>query len=215
MLRSHVTSQAVGVVTGIQEKFSFKGVAIAAIGTASIEDGLGAGATFGAVYNNSGLLADGAFGIATAPLAALRLGNVGRIGALGDDFVGVAGGRMRDYRVEGSTNQRLDLDTVGNVTLRDTEAVVWINFGQEARALDFLNRRIGQGLPDATIRSFDVDAGLVQRLRSSAVPKGLAKELPSAPIRSADPFPDQFGLRLDQFNDLRRSIIQGTGRVGP
>jgi hypothetical protein len=120
---------------------------------------------------------------------------------------------VRAFRVEGTPNSRFAVDDFGNVSLTGGDQTIWLNFGQESRAADFLTRRIDQGLPGANLKSFDVDKTFVEMLRKEAVPEGRAKFSPTKPIQSADPFPDQFGVRPEQFNDLMRAIRQGSGAI--
>lgn len=88
-----------------------------------------------------------------------------------------------------------------------------MNVGQEGRARAFLSKRVEQGHTRDVIKVFEVRAELVASLRSTAVPEQLARQFPDAPIRVDMATPDQFGLRPEQFPDLLRSIVQGTGRT--
>lgn len=121
------------------------------------------------------------------------------------------------YRVEGNIapNHRLLINEAGDVSLvPGNENVIWLNFGQESRAMSYLQRKIDAGLPGAQLKSFEFDASLVERLRVNAVPERLARLNPDRPIISADPYPDQFGLPRSYFEDLMNSIRPGTGKNG-
>lgn len=68
-------------------------------------------------------------------------------------------------------------------------------------------------LEGAVIKSFDVPTSYLARLRGMAVPEKMARQFPESPLISRDPFPDQFGLRAQQFGELLQNIIPGSGRV--
>ena len=116
------------------------------------------------------------------------------------------------YRVEGAPNTRLCIDPCGNVSIQGN-GMLWLNFGNQARAQSFLAQRIGQGMEGAVIKSFEVPTSYVARLRGMAVPESGAKQFPGSPLISRDPYPDQFGLRAQQFDELLQNIIPGSGRV--
>lgn len=121
------------------------------------------------------------------------------------------------YRVEGNIapNHRLLISETGEASIvPGNDNVIWLNFGQESRAMSYLQRKIDAGLPGAQLKSFEVDAALVERLRVDAVPERLARMNPNKPIISADPYPDQFGLPKSYFEDLLNSVKPGTGKNG-
>lgn len=120
--------------------------------------------------------------------------------------------RVTVFRVEGAPNARFAIDDVGNVALEPGNKTVWLNFGQEGRAMSYLDRKVADGLPGAQLKSFEIDARFLDEIRSTAVPESLARRNPGAPIISRDPYPDQFGLRPDQFQRLMESVFQGTGK---
>jgi hypothetical protein len=121
---------------------------------------------------------------------------------------------VRVFRVEGTPNTRILLGEGGAVGIVEDGTTLWLNFGSKARAEQYLSQKIAKGLPDATVKSFDVPKSLLDDIRASAVPESMAKQFPNRPIISRDPAPDQFGLRPDQIKELLDRIIQGTGREG-
>ncbi|MBN7836300.1 putative Ig domain-containing protein [Stenotrophomonas maltophilia] len=121
------------------------------------------------------------------------------------------------YRVEGSIhpNHRILIDEAGGVSLvPNNDKVIWLNFGQEARAQEYLQRKISDGLPGADLKTFEVDTRLLLKIRDEAVPERLARLNPTKPIVSRDPAPDQFGIPKSYFEEMLRSIKQGTGKNG-
>ena len=120
--------------------------------------------------------------------------------------------RVTVFRVEGAPNARFAIDDMGNVALEPGNKTVWLNFGQEGRAMSYLDRKVADGLPGTQLKSFEIDARFLDEIRSTAVPESLARRNPGAPILSRDPYPDQFGLRPDQFQRLMESVFQGTGK---
>jgi filamentous hemagglutinin len=121
---------------------------------------------------------------------------------------------VRVFRVEGTPNTRILLGEGGAVGIVEDGTTLWLNFGSKARAEQYLSQKIAKGLPDATVKSFDVPKSLLDDIRASAVPESMAKQFPNRPIISRDPAPNQFGLRPDQIKELLDRIIQGTGREG-
>jgi hypothetical protein len=64
------------------------------------------------------------------------------------------------------------------------------------------------------LKSFEVDGQYVLKLRQDAVPERLARQYPDRPIVSRDPFPDQFAVPKNYFDDLMNSITKGSGKRG-
>lgn len=92
--------------------------------------------------------------------------------------------------------------------------MLFLNFGNLARAEEFLAKRLSQGMSDAQIKAFDVSQKFLDNLRSTAVPESLAKYYPYAPIKvDLSKAADQFGLRKEQIEALMREIVQGSGRI--
>jgi len=119
---------------------------------------------------------------------------------------------VRVFRVEGTPNTRIIIGTTGQVAIEGTQTL-FLNFGSRARAERFLNQRLAQGMPGASIRSFVVPQSFLDDLRNAAVPERLARQFPDRPIVvDVTKAPDQYGLKPEQVDELRRVIIQGTGR---
>jgi YD repeat-containing protein len=123
------------------------------------------------------------------------------------------------YRVEGAGNQRIVVGGNGSVNVPEvltrsgSERNLFLNFGDEARAQEFLQQRLAQ-FPDSTIKTFEVPQSFVDELRSSAVPEADRSLFPDRPV-IADPTKavDQFGLSKQQIEQLRRAIVQGSGNA--
>ena len=127
------------------------------------------------------------------------------------------GGTTKTYRVEGKGNERVLIDEDGNVTIpevmtqKGAERNLYLNFGDEARAQEFLEQRLAQ-FPDNQIKSFDVPNSFVDELRSEAVSEAKRAANPLKPV-IADPTKaaDQFGLPAEWIERLRQVIVQGSG----
>ena len=124
-------------------------------------------------------------------------------------------GTVTTFRVEGKPNQRIMIDETGDVSLvPDNSSVIWLNFGQDGRSVSYLQAKIAKGLPGAEIKSFDVDSAFLAKVRAEAVPEKFARQYPGRPIISSDPYPNQFGLPKEYFDDLLNSIVKGSGKNG-
>jgi len=121
--------------------------------------------------------------------------------------------RTTVYRVEGLPNTRILLGEGGQVSVQGDQ-MLFVNFGDKARAEQFLATRLQQGMPGAQIKSFEVPRSLLDDLRASAVPESMATQFPGRPLL-VDPTKaaDQFGLRLQQIETLQEAIIQGSGKA--
>ncbi|WP_165359304.1 hemagglutinin repeat-containing protein [Achromobacter agilis] len=151
--------------------------------------------------------------------AAAAIGAVGSIrSGKGKVYEGASGQgakeAVRVFRVEGAPNTRILLGEGGTVGVLENGSTLWLNFGSRARAEEYLGQKVVKGLPEATVKSFEVPKSLLDDIRASAVPESMAKQFPDRPIISRDPAPDQFGLRQDQIKELLEKVIQGTGREG-
>ncbi|MXN87384.1 hypothetical protein GR165_36325 [Burkholderia sp. 4812] len=119
------------------------------------------------------------------------------------------------YRIEGAPNKRIEIGESGRVSLvPDKDSVIWLNFGQTGRATLYYHTKVEKGLPEATFKSFEVESRFVDKVRVDAVPERFSRQYPDKPIISRDPYPDQFGLPKAYFDELMKSIVQGTGRNG-
>lgn len=119
------------------------------------------------------------------------------------------------YRVEGSSNARLIVGKGGKVGIVDNDNVLFLTFGNKSRAMDFLGKRVAQGLDGAGVKQFRVSREFVDRLRFSAVPEREAAAYPNSPIQvDVRRTFDSFGLRPSQVRDLIDEIIPGSGKAG-
>jgi hypothetical protein len=141
-------------------------------------------------------------------------------GAPGLKFGPAAEGKtVTVFRVEGAGNQRLFIDADGNVAIpevlankgRGAERNLYLNFGDGARAQEFLQQRLQQ-FRDNTIKTFQVPKSFADELRATAVKEVDRPFNPSSPV-IADPTKaaNQYGLSQQQIQQLRNAIIPGTG----
>lgn len=125
-----------------------------------------------------------------------------------------ASGPVTVYRVEGFANQRLSISESGNVSIQGN-GMLFLNFGDTARAQSYLQTKIADGLNGAQIKSFQVNRSFLDQLRRSAVPESQKVLYPNSPLRvDINQAPNQFGLRRPSFSDLQRNILPGSGRSG-
>jgi len=116
------------------------------------------------------------------------------------------------YRVEGMPNARIIIGPQGEVAIQG-QKTLFMNFGSQVRAQEFLARRVQQGMPGATIKSFEVPQSFLTEMQQLAVPESMAGFYPGRPIIvDVTKAPNQFGLRADQIEALQRAVIQGSGR---
>ncbi len=119
----------------------------------------------------------------------------------GDDLV-------RVFRVEGFGNQRL-VTAPGQPLGVQGNQMLFLNFGNEARALQLLERRLGQGFSDTVIKWFHLPRSAVDDLTRGAVPESLAHSFPNAPIIvDTSKAAGQYGLRVPQI-ELLRALLRG------
>ena len=119
------------------------------------------------------------------------------------------------YRVEGKGNERVLISDDGEVEIpivrskkgKGQERNLYLNCGDEKRAKQFLEQRRKQ-FEDNEIKSFDVDADLIENLRQLAVKEQDRSQYPDKPV-IADPTKasDQFGLGQKQIEALRKAIL--------
>jgi hypothetical protein len=118
------------------------------------------------------------------------------------------------FRVEGTSNARINIGPGGQVGIPDTSRTLFLNFGQPDRANAFFQQRLRQGLPGTRIMSFKVNRSFLDQLRQSAVEEAEARSFPNNPfIVDATKASDQFGLRTPQIYGLLKNIRQGSGKV--
>lgn len=134
---------------------------------------------------------------------------------LGDKCVNAPKKTVRVFRVEGTPNARVAIGEGGTVAIADGDKMLFLNFGDKARAEAFLAKLMEQGMTGASAKSFEVPKSFVDELRASAVPEALAGQNPGKPIIvDALKAADQFGLRAEQIEGLKKAIIQGSGKMG-
>ncbi|MGK9004550.1 hypothetical protein [Citrobacter europaeus] len=126
------------------------------------------------------------------------------------------GSTVTVYRIEGVPNTRVLSGEKGQVTITG-ETTLYLNFGDKARAQDFLQKHISQNMEGATVKTFEVPTSVLNDLRNSAVkervtrlPENKGKPVISDPIKADD----QYGIRPDNLKDLQDKIIQGAGNDG-
>jgi len=69
-------------------------------------------------------------------------------------------------------------------------------------------------LPGADIKSFEVPQTFLDELRATAVTNEEKLLNPNAPLKVDLKYPDQYGVRPQQIEQLINAIIPGSGRVG-
>jgi hypothetical protein len=112
---------------------------------------------------------------------------------------GVSSETVRVFRVEGSGNTRLLIDARGNVEIptvltqqgRGSERVLFLNFGDEVRAQEFLSQRLTQGHIDDVMKSFEVPKTFLEALRRIAVPQRLKEQFPTRIIHQPENRPEK------------------------
>jgi hypothetical protein len=105
----------------------------------------------------------------------------------------------------------LDIGPGGEVGIKG-DNMLFLNFGQEARATSYLERRLAQGYEGSVIKSFDVPTSYLDALRAGAVPERMAGQFPGSPLSvDVNQAADQFGLRASHFDELLRNIVPGSG----
>jgi len=125
----------------------------------------------------------------------------------------VGGGTTRVFRVESPGNARLSIGPAGEVGVKG-DGMLFLNFGDEGRALAFQQRRLAQGYAGTVVKTFDVPTSYVDELRAAAVPESMARSSPSSPlVVDVNQAADQFGLRACHLPGLLANIVPGSGRV--
>lgn len=117
---------------------------------------------------------------------------------------------MTVFRVEGPGNARIAMGAGGDVTIRG-DKMLFLNFGDEVRAQDFLAKRLSQGYTDTLIKRFDVTREYYERLIARAMPESQAKGSSVINVDSSRTS-SSYGLRATEFPDLMCAIIPGSGR---
>jgi hypothetical protein len=139
--------------------------------------------------------------------------------AAGTEIAGAARAVTTAYRVEGAGNARVAIGADGSVAIptvlakNGAERNLYINFGDEGRAQQFLAQRL-KAFPDSTIKQFTVPTSFVEQLRAEAVPESERAMFPQRPV-IADPTKasDQYGLSAPHIARLRDAIVPGSGKT--
>jgi RHS repeat-associated protein len=133
-----------------------------------------------------------------------------------DELASQSNQTIRVFRVEGAQNTRILIDKSGKVgIIGDDTNALFLNFGDESRAQEFLAKRLQQNMEGATVKSFEIPKSFLDDLRAAAVPESLARQFPESPfVVDITKAADQFGLRVPQIKQLRDVIIQGSGKEG-
>ncbi|MBM7114825.1 hypothetical protein [Archangium primigenium] len=139
------------------------------------------------------------------------------------------------YRVEGPDNQRLSINGDGKAHVTKSfnshtnqsapnrydkpmsyQDRAFLNFGDRARAEEFLATRHDQGHPQTVMKAFEVPHDTFARIRDTAIPESAAKQygkehLPIAvDVNKGD---HQYGLNWDSLKRVNETSIPGTGRI--
>jgi hypothetical protein len=151
------------------------------------------------------------------PLATIER-NPGRLLRLVRALLRSKSGNRVVYRVEGGgSRELLHIDANGNVFVRPGETI-YLNFGSEARAIEFLRENRG---PGARIVAFEVDEEWVRAARSAAIPEYKTEALQGRQPRLVDvtvaedqlEIPGSTDPKYDLTGELQDFIIPGTGRI--
>ncbi|WNG58822.1 hypothetical protein F0U59_31890 [Archangium gephyra] len=139
------------------------------------------------------------------------------------------------YRVEGPDNQRVSINPQGNAHVSKSfgsatneskpglykkpmeyQDRAFLNFGDRARADEFLAVRHDQGHPQTVMKAFDVPHDTFEQIRKSSVPESAAR-VPGnehRPIRvDVNKGDNQFGLNWKSLQLVNSTAIPGSGRV--
>ena len=90
--------------------------------------------------------------------------------------------------------------------------MLFLNFGDEARAQQFLAQRLEQGFEGTVIKRFDVPRSYYDDLVSRSVPENMARGNSVINVDTTKTA-TSFGLRSSEFPGLACAIIPGSGRT--
>ncbi len=117
------------------------------------------------------------------------------------------------YRVEGTTNTKILINSEGMARLNVKSKPLYLNFGSKERAIEFFQQKLAGNMPGARVKTFDVPESFLEEIKESAVPENLRGEFPNRPfIVDESKAADQFGLTRDQIAHLDQVVIQGSGK---
>ena len=161
----------------------------------------------GGNYSSAGLTADErmAIGFALDPLSPALARSAGKVLVLIDQpyaTISTPAGAITVYRVEGLENARLLIDEKGMVAILGTQ-MLYLNFGDRARALSYFKIKNEKGLADPALKTFEVSENYFESLKKSAVGNDDSALYPNAPhIVDPTKAANQFGLRKHYFDEL-------------
>jgi len=128
---------------------------------------------------------------------------------LGEKWILGQSNSDRAYRVQGGdSKERLLVTSSGNIEIQGN-GVLFLNFNQEIRALEFLARR---GEHSYIVR-FAVKKEFLEFLRDTSVDEREARLYPDRPIRVDTHYLDQFGIHSNLFDELLEHVIPGSAEV--
>lgn len=107
------------------------------------------------------------------------------------------------YRVQGGGSKiRFLVEAENKLSIAGSD-MLFVNIGQEGRAIEFLAKR-GD---DAVLLKFQVNKSFVNKIRKNAVPQNLGRRNPGKP-QVVDPTkaPDQYGIPKEYFEELLQNI---------
>jgi hypothetical protein len=125
-----------------------------------------------------------------------------------------AEGGEKVYRVQGgvlpnASKERFAVGEGGELSIRGDD-MLYVNLGQEGRALEFLGRRGDT----AVLVEFEVSSEFATTLRTTSVPQRAGRSAPGAAQRVDETrAPDQFGIPSNMFQDLLDSVVPGSVRI--
>src|SRR5579885_1589991 len=115
------------------------------------------------------------------------------------------------YRVQGGgSKERITVTPEGNIQIKGKD-MLYVNFGNYDRALEFLGKRS----EDAYIVQFEVSNELVDVIRSEAKLqyRGVGREFPANPQLVDPKYPGQYGLPQEYFDLLIEFTIPGSAKL--
>ncbi len=113
------------------------------------------------------------------------------------------------YRVQGGGSKMRFIIESNKLSIAG-EDLLFVNIGQEGRALEFLAKR-GD---DAVLVKFDIKMSFVDKIRKEAVPQNVGRQNPGKP-QIVDPTKasDQFGIPKEYFEELLNNVDSKSVKV--
>ena len=196
--------------------------------------GSGAATTTGAVATGSAWLSTLLGGLGLAGILSLSGDTPKKFQDEQDDAVPQSTSKEVDeeretvtvYRVESArpdpsnpdNNARILITSDGIVAIyRPDTQMLFLNFGDRRRAEAYFADKIPGTLPNPSLKSFEVPTWFLDRIRENAIDENKARVNDPKQLRprrvDTSKADDQFGLGKIWIEELRRQIIQGTGRI--